>query len=60
MNYALPLSSVDVQRQINSFIEKKCEPIDAAIKNQKKQIVLLQERKQILINEVVTGKVKVL
>ena len=32
---------------------------DSAISNCQRQITLLQERKQIIINEVVTGKVKV-
>lgn len=33
--------------------------IDTAITNCQRQITLLQERKQIIINEVVTGKVRV-
>lgn len=35
-------------------------PIDNAIDIANRQITLLQERKQIIINDVVTGKVKVL
>lgn len=46
----------------NNIVEKiisRTTPIDKAIKNIEKQIFLLRERKQIIINEVVTGKVKV-
>ena len=34
-------------------------PIDSSISQCNKMISLLQERKQIIINDVVTGKVKV-
>ena len=47
------------QRQIVGFIRKNTEKIDLAISQCENQISLLQERKQIIINEVVTGKVKV-
>ena len=47
------------QKQIVNKIKSICEPIDNAINAANKQISLLQERKQIIINEVVTGKVKV-
>lgn len=49
----------DEQCQIVSHIENMFVSIDQAIFNATKQISLLQERKQIIINEVVTGKVKV-
>lgn len=47
------------QNQIVSHIERMFVNIDRAISNATKQISLLQERKQIIINDVVTGKVKV-
>ena len=47
------------QESIATYIEKASMPIDSAIKSAEKQIFLLQERKQIIINDVVTGKVKV-
>lgn len=47
------------QFQIVNHIEKMFVNIDQAISNATKQISLLQERKQIIINDVVTGKVKV-
>lgn len=47
------------QKAIVEYIEKVIRPIDLAIEGTNKQISLLQERKQIIINDVVTGKVKV-
>lgn len=47
------------QNQIVSHIERMFVNIDRAISNATKQISLLQERKQIITNDVVTGKVKV-
>ena len=44
---------------IISTIKEQILSIDNSITNAKKIITLLQERKQIIINEVVTGKVKV-
>ena len=43
---------------IVSYLENTLSKIDTAISNATKQIALLQERKQIIINDVVTGKVK--
>lgn len=51
--------SVDEQRAIVAYLDKKTKVIDAAIKQRTNMIALLQERKQILINDVVTGKVRV-
>lgn len=55
----LPIPPIEEQMQIVNKIKSICEPIDNAINAANKQITLLQERKQIIINEVVTGKVKV-
>lgn len=55
----IPLPSLIEQKVIVESIHKNCKPIDDAISAANKQISLLQERKQIIINEVVTGKVKV-
>lgn len=41
------------------MLTPKMQRFDSAITNCQRQIALLQERKQIIINEVVTGKVKV-
>lgn len=51
---------ISEQVQIVSYIEKNLQPIEDAIMSTNKLISLLQERKQIIINEVVTGKVKVI
>lgn len=56
----IPSPSLDEQKEIVETIHKNCKPIDDAISVANNQISLLQERKQIIINEVVTGKVKVL
>lgn len=53
------MPSKEEQSKICNFIEEKTVKIKEAIVNCQKQITLLQERKQIIINEVVTGKVKV-
>ena len=50
---------IDEQKGIMEFISNKCKPIEDAIVRLEGQISLLQERKQIIINDVVTGKVKV-
>lgn len=51
--------TTDEQKQIVHTINKEHEALDIAINYAEQQIALLQERKQIIINEVVTGKVKV-
>ena len=47
------------QQAIIAYLDKQMQRFDSAITNCQRQISLLQERKQIIINEVVTGKVKV-
>ena len=54
-----PYAPISEQEEIVTFIDRTSEPINAAIKTAEQQIVLLQERKQIIINDVGTGKVKV-
>lgn len=51
--------SIEEQAKIVAFIKKNVDNFDSAISNSQRQIALLQERKQIIINEVITGKVKV-
>lgn len=48
------------QSEIVAFIHKSIRPIDLSLNNCERMISLLQERKQIIINEVVTGKKKVI
>lgn len=57
LNIVVP--PISEQESIVNILENKSAPINAAIKAAEKQISLLQERKQIIINDVVTGKVKV-
>lgn len=58
-NEKLMVPPLDEQYNIIDYIDKKCIPIQTSIDTANKQISLLQERKQIIINDVVTGKVKV-
>ncbi len=51
-----PLSE---QQEIVSYLDKQTSKIDKAIAQKQEQIVKLKEYKQSLINEVVTGKIKV-
>lgn len=59
MNIEFFLPPMAEQIKIISTIKEQILSIDNSITNAKKIITLLQERKQIIINEVVTGKVKV-
>ncbi len=54
------LPPINSQREIILFIDNEINKINPYINKCKIQISLLQERKQIIINEVVTGKVKVI
>lgn len=58
---ALPIACPPLTEQIviAAHLDKEMQRFDSAITNCQRQITLLQERKQIIINEVVTGKVKV-
>ena len=58
-NYIFPFPSKSEQQAIIAYLDKEMQRFDSAITNCQRQITLLQERKQIIINEVVTGKVKV-
>ena len=58
-NMLVVLPSISEQHKLVEYCFSKIEEIEVAIKGANKQISLFQERKQIIINEVVTGKVKV-
>lgn len=58
-NFRILFPSNEEYERIVENLELLCQKVDNAIESCKKQISLLQERKQIIINEVVTGKVKV-
>lgn len=55
----LLIPSEDEQKNIVRFLDKQTSAIENTIETISRQITLLQERKQIIINEVVTGKVRV-
>ncbi len=58
-DFIVAIPTNEEQTSILSYLYKQIRKFDVAISNATKQISLLQERKQIIINEVVTGKVKV-
>ena len=58
-NALICLPSLTEQAAIASYLDRKCATIDTSISNAQHQIDLLQEYKQSLITEVVTGKRKV-
>ena len=47
------------QEQIGQYLEEKTSKIDQIIKNIQTQIITLKELRKTLINDVVTGKIKV-
>lgn len=59
-NFIVPLPPIEEQQAIVKFLEYNTSGIDLTIAQQKKLIELLRERKNIIINETVTGKVKVI
>lgn len=58
-NAFIPVPPISEQTAIASYLDHKCATIDTSIFNAQHQIELLQEYKQSLITEVVTGKRKV-
>ena len=58
-DFIVAIPTNEEQTSILSYLHKQIEKFDVAIANATKQIAFLQERKQIIINDVVTGKVKV-
>lgn len=59
LNYIITYPTIAEQVKIVAYIKDMILPIDNAIDIANRQITLLQERKQIIINDVVIGKVKV-
>ncbi len=58
-NLRIPLPTIEEQKDIVDFLNIETGKIDQIVEAHKTLIALLQERKQIIINDVVTGKVKV-
>ncbi|QRQ59804.1 restriction endonuclease subunit S [Sphingobacterium multivorum] len=55
----IPIPPVSEQKAIITHLQEQTSKIDKAISQRQEQIVKLKEYKQSLINEVVTGKIKV-
>ncbi|MBO3100252.1 MULTISPECIES: restriction endonuclease subunit S [Gelidibacter] len=58
-NFQCPTPPLEEQTQIANYLDAKTTTIDNILKNIKTQITTLKELRKTLINEVVTGKVKV-
>ena len=58
-NLSIPLPPLPEQEAIVKYLDEETEKIDKAIEVKRRQIALLRERREIIIDEVVTGKVKV-
>lgn len=58
-NYIIPMPPLSEQQEIVSYIESQTARLDKSIEKAEHQIELLQELKQSIITEVVTGKRKV-
>lgn len=58
LHVALP--PIEEQREMLQYLNQQVTPLQEAIASCKSMIALLTERKQIIINEVVTGKKKVI
>ncbi|ELB7667196.1 restriction endonuclease subunit S [Campylobacter upsaliensis] len=59
-NFKIPLPPLQEQKEIAEFLDKKCEKINSAIEKTKKQIELVKEYKNTLINEAVCGRINFL
>ena len=59
-NVPFALPSISEQEKIVEYLKMNLSYIKETVTNISTQITLLQERKQIIINDVVTGKVKVI
>ena len=57
-NFKIPLPPLQEQKEIAEFLDKKCEKINSAIEKTKRQITLIKEYKNTLINEAVCGRIK--
>lgn len=58
-NMQIAIPPISEQKRLIDWLLPRLNGFDTAIVNCHRQITLLQERKQIIINEVVTGKVRV-
>ncbi|EOG8475217.1 restriction endonuclease subunit S [Campylobacter upsaliensis] len=57
-NISFALPPLQEQKQIANFLDEKCEKINLAIEKTKRQIELIKEYKNTLINEAVCGRIR--
>ncbi|EAL4138294.1 restriction endonuclease subunit S [Campylobacter upsaliensis] len=57
VNVDMVVPPLQEQKQIANFLDEKCEKINSAIEKTKKQIELVKEYKNTLINEAVCGRI---
>ncbi|ENA3365517.1 restriction endonuclease subunit S [Campylobacter upsaliensis] len=57
VNVDMVVPPLQEQKQIANFLDKKCEKINSVIEKTKKQIELVKEYKNTLINEAVCGRI---
>lgn len=60
LNIFITVPSIREQQEIVAYLEEQTSKIDKAIVQRQEQIVKLKEYKQSLINEAVTGKIKII
>lgn len=58
-NLFIPYPPLAEQQKIRAYISDRISPVDKAITKARREIALLQELKQSIITEAVTGKIKV-
>ncbi|EOX0011552.1 restriction endonuclease subunit S [Campylobacter upsaliensis] len=57
VNVDMVVPPLQEQKQIANFLDEKCEKINSAIEKTKRQIALIKEYKNTLINEAVCGRI---
>ncbi|EAI0686889.1 restriction endonuclease subunit S [Campylobacter upsaliensis] len=58
VNVDMVVPPLQEQKQIANFLDEKCEKINSAIEKTKRQIALIKEYKNTLINEAVCGRIR--
>ncbi len=58
-NFMCPIPPIKEQRQIAEYLDQKTATIDKIVANLQTQITTLQHLRKVLINDAVTGKIKV-
>ncbi|EKC8782617.1 restriction endonuclease subunit S [Campylobacter upsaliensis] len=58
VNVDMVVPPLQEQKQIANFLDEKCEKINSAIEKTKRQITLIKEYKNTLINEAVCGRIR--